>query len=66
MLHELGHIFVTFLGLGETNTPPDMNIEVEGIPPTVAEAGRYLEGLIFGGAFFLFRDPGVGEGQVCS
>lgn len=66
MLHELGHMFITFLGLGETHTPPSMNMEVEGDSPTVGEAGRHLETLVFGGAMLLFRNPAKGEGQVCS
>ena len=68
MLHELAHIFITFLTHGEANTPPRISGQVAGSSErtTSGEAGDYLEDAVFGGRVTLKRNPTEGEGQVCS
>ena len=66
-LHELGHMFVTFLGKGDTDTPPRMNAQQVGSPQnTRGEAGRYLEDLVFGGLVKVMRNPAEDDSQVCA
>ncbi len=52
-IHELGHIFITFLTSGLSNTPPEMFPRVKGQSKPKdgkpGEAGSYLEVLIFDG-----------------
>ena len=59
-MHELGHMFVTFLGLGEKGTPPPMKGDLRG---TGKEAGAHLETIIFGGVLFPMYNPDEGEDQ---
>lgn len=67
ILHELGHMFVTFLGRGSTGTPLGMNVQLVDRPQsTEGEAGRYLENLVFGGFVSVLRNPAEGDNQVCS
>lgn len=66
-MHEIGHMFVTFLGRGKTLTPPRMYAPVAGSSQgTRGEAGQFLEYLIFGGHVTVLRNPAEGKGQVCS
>lgn len=67
LLHEVAHMFITYLGLGKRGTPPHMYA-----PGAVSstgkqgEAGRYLEYVLLGGRVSVMRDPAEGKGQVCS
>ena len=50
ILHELGHMLVTFLTRGEAVTPPRIKAEVTGYSNKYrGEAGRNLELILFGG-----------------
>ena len=50
ILHELGHMLVTFLSRGEAVTPPRIKAEVSGYSNRYrGEAGRNLELILFGG-----------------
>ena len=60
MVHELGHIYVTFLSMGETNTPDGI-----GGYTSKGEAGSHLEILIFGGVVVALRNPAENDEQVC-
>lgn len=62
-VHELAHVFVTFLGRGKTDTPPDVHILLDA---TTGEAGWYLEKLIFGGVISVYRNDAEYKEQVCS
>lgn len=76
LLHELAHVFVTYLTFGAANTPPDIDSTkkpgnkpvqyTQENPKTDGEAGRYLEDLIFGGTIVTMCNPHEGEEQVCS
>lgn len=58
ILHELTHIFVTFLGQGTTLTPPDVTVTTPGEQRSPrGEAGRYMEKLIYGGLIRVFENP---------
>lgn len=69
ILHELTHLFVTFLGRTNpgTMTPPHIGC---GIPGTYSdqsvkgESGRWLEFVLFGGTFEIFKDPDRRNGQT--
>lgn len=66
-LHELGHVFVTFFGLSDLNTPPHIQAKaVVSSKSTLGEAGLYLEEEIFGGVIAVMRNPDEGNDQVCS
>lgn len=58
MVHELGHIYVTFLSMGETNTPDGI-----GGYTSKGEAGSHLEILIFGGVVVALRNPAENDEQ---
>ena len=66
LLHEMAHVFITYLSKGQSLTPRQVNTlptteeEIEG------EAGRALEGLMFGGTINYFHEPitGTPEDQV--
>ena len=69
MLHELSHIFLTYLNEGKENTPPSMKASV--VTPASeneGESGYMLDELVFGGTVKNFRDPIVGSSanSVCS
>ena len=50
LLHELGHMLVTFLTRGEAVTPPRIRAQVSGYSGKYkGEAGRNLELILFGG-----------------
>lgn len=59
MLHELAHVYITYLGLGRFHTPEEINEgQLKGmVSGTVAEAGCWLEKKLFGGTVNEYRDP---------
>lgn len=68
LLHEVGHLFITFLGKGQFLTPPNM-IDLEGPMARNShfengEAGQHLEFLVFGGRVYILRNPEEDEDQV--
>lgn len=65
MLHEIGHMFVTFLTHGETTTPPHISGKVAGYEGKRGEAGERLENLIFGGRVVVMAKPDDREDLVC-
>ena len=64
--HELGHVFITFLSLGESSTPEkgrsDDHTFDEGDRP---EAGKRVEALVFGGKIYHVYDDALDANQVC-
>ena len=71
LLHELGHMFITYLSRGRErdSTPPTMNAPTHFEPSMErGEAGRKLEGLVFGGTldFFTYAVGETREDAVCS
>ena len=54
ILHEFGHMFVTYLGKGVDYTPPIQ-------PDKAGEFGFHLEELVFGGQVKFYRDARVGK-----
>ena len=73
ILHEIGHIFLTFLTGGTKNTPPFMKNKGKGdigppVDKTRGESGHQLEQLVFGGTMSYPRDPfsGTPDKWVCS
>lgn len=62
MVHEIGHIFITLLTGGESNTPPSEPGD-EGF--VHGEAGRDLETILFGGHHRYTRNLDEDETQVC-
>ena len=70
ILHEIGHVFVTYLSEGKEDTPIDVgtrDISTEGEEER-GEAGFNLEHRIFGGRLLWARHPGREDNdrQVCS
>ena len=66
-LHELGHLFVTFLNQGHTVTPPHIQACVMGVfIGDRGEAGPRLEQLIFGGIVDYLRGSAKDDRQVRS
>ena len=64
-LHEIAHIFVTYLDKGRSNTPPRIRAEVGGYSrEDMGEAGRYLETTLFGGTLEYYRDHAMDDSQV--
>ena len=63
MVHEFGHMFLTFLAQGRVNTPPSMPDKVDAL---TGEAGDELEQLLFGGVHVVTRNTDEDEAQVCS
>lgn len=63
IMHELAHVFVTYLSRDGTDTPPELN--AGGIIDAMGESGAYLEQLVFGGVVVHTRDPKDVAGQVC-
>ncbi len=49
ILHEIGHVFVSYLCKGLDDTPPDS-------PSEEGESGFHLEKLVFGGLLRIRRD----------
>ena len=52
ILHEIGHIFFTYLGKGAVNTPSTL-------PNKPSESGFRLEELVFGSKLLFLRDKRV-------
>lgn len=70
LFHELTHVFVTFLGQGRTETPPEFlpRRDAQSSQHSAGAAGEWLEENVFGGQVVIMRDPNVtGENkdQVC-
>lgn len=54
ILHEIGHIFYSYLSKGAIDTPQNMSDKP-------GESGFRLEKLVFGGILLFFRDKRVGD-----
>lgn len=66
MVHELAHLYLTFLSKVGTNTPDSIKNDAEGtLRGSNGEAGAYLEALLFGGCVVVLRNPAEGDEQVC-
>lgn len=63
IMHELAHVFVTYLSRGGTDTPPEL--DADDITNAMGESGAFLEQLIFGGVVIHAHDPNDDAGQVC-
>lgn len=63
MVHEFGHMFITFLAQGRSNTPRSMPSEPGALH---GEAGDELEQILFGGVHVFTRNTDEDEAQVCS
>ena len=73
LLHEISHVFFTYLGKGTEHTPPIMKANMTDTvddteDKTMGESGRKLELLVFGGAMDILRDAKAGtpDDRVCS
>ena len=69
LLHEIGHVFITYLSRGRQNTPATMKAQMSWEKyPNEGEAGRKLEDIIFGGTIDYVVDPDTGTrfDEVCS
>ena len=63
--HELGHMFITFLGGGVVNTPPHITVYKSGeLQRDIGEAGRFVEDRLFGGLIITFKDKEDDNDQV--
>ncbi len=62
-LHEIGHVFVTYLTEGRDNSPTETGMMEE----TKGESGRFLEQLVFGSVLNFYQHPIVGTDnfRVC-
>lgn len=67
-LHEISHVFLTYLTQGQEATPPTMIALMAGKDVTQGEAGRKLEDVLFGGTVDYARDPDTetADESVCS
>ena len=63
MVHEFGHMFITFLNQGQSHTPPSMPGDQAGA--LIGEAGDELEHLLLGGVHVATRNTDEDEAQVC-
>lgn len=64
-LHEIGHVFVTFLTKGQMGTPRRLRAEISGYSgQDRGEAGRCLETIILGGTLEYYRDRADDNSQV--
>ena len=63
ILHELAHVFITYLTEGKKHTPRKQKVydKTADGPNTQGESGCMLEQLVFGGLITNFRDPIVGS-----
>lgn len=60
LLHEIGHLFITYLSRGQQSCHTPTNMKVPTIfdkHPEIGEAGRKLEALVFGGTMEYMVDP---------
>ena len=65
LYHELGHMFVTFLGGGTADTPPHITVETPGGPLSAGgEAGRFIENQLWGGLITVLKDEEDDDDQV--
>ena len=65
IFHELGHMFTTFLALGEKNTPDKFRPDLSGIhAPGGAEMGNVFEEYVFGGSVVYGLDDALDDNQV--
>lgn len=71
IMHELTHLFGTWLGLGKASTPPrkvtqKAKEKAEDKEPVgePREGGVYMENAVFGGRLTMIKDPLDDEGQV--
>ena len=65
LYHELGHMFVTFLGGGLADTPPHINVPAPGDRLSAGgEAGRSVEQDLLGGLMTIVRDEEDDDDQV--
>lgn len=57
LLHELVHVFVTFLRGGLSDTSPHVTVNTHGVPElTIGEAGRYINIYVLGGLTTVMKD----------
>ena len=63
MVHEFGHMFITFLAQGRSDTPRSMAGKAKALK---GEAGDEMEHLLFGGINVATRNTEEDEAQVCS
>ena len=66
LLHEMAHVFITYLSKGQSLTPRQVNTLPTTKEETEGEAGRALEVLMFGGTINYFHEPitGTPDDQV--
>lgn len=66
LLHEMAHVFITYLSKGQSLTPHQVNTLPTTEEETEGEAGRALEVLMFGGTINYFHEPitGTPDDQV--
>ena len=65
IMHELTHLFVTFLCWGQVNTPPHLRSEVgTGSSDKKGESGHAFAELLFNGEITVTREETEDENQV--
>lgn len=65
LVHECGHLFITFIARDGTLTPSQLTGREGGSRGgNVGEAGAHLEWLLFGGIVMAARNPNDDDGQV--
>ena len=67
LLHEMAHVFITYLSKGQSLTPSQVNTLPTIKEETEGEAGRALEVLMFGATINYVHEPITGsqDDQVC-
>ena len=71
VFHEMGHVFITYLGRAEAVTPPQINAPIlaDQAPEggRRGESGHSLEDMVFGGVVTVIADPicGSRHNEVC-
>lgn len=67
ILHELAHMFITYIGKGDVETPEAMTANVSGDSKYArSEAGHSLEVFLYGGAMTFWRPENNKSEEVCS
>lgn len=82
IMHELAHVYGTFLGGGQITTPPEARAFANDRAPIKegprgevdkmfkegkrGEAGQYMERVVLGGLVTVLKDPDDKENRVCS